>query len=108
MSLAMMFRTTALFVAASCSLLQTVSAQPLYSFPGGVETRWASPENPTGDKGRGAEANAGRKGSPSFSLKAGEQHVLAEVSGRSGTVRRIWMTLSNRTPKLLRGIRVLP
>ena len=47
----------------------------LYTFPGALETRWASPENPTGEKGQAGQANGGRKGSPFFSLGAGEQRV---------------------------------
>jgi hypothetical protein len=68
----------------------------LFVMPEGIETRWASPENPTGARGQAAQANAGRKGSACFPLKAGEQRVLAEVSGRSGTVRRIWVTINDR------------
>jgi len=30
-----------------------LQAQTLYSIPSGVETRWASPENPRGEKGAG-------------------------------------------------------
>jgi hypothetical protein len=82
------------------------SGQDLYTFPEGVETRWASPENPKGEKGRAAETEGGRKGSPSFPMKAGEQRVLAAVTGVSGTVRRIWLTISERSPLLLRGLRV--
>lgn len=80
--------------------------QTLYTFPGNLETRWASPENPIGEKGRAGQANAGRKGSPAFPLAAGEQRVLAEVSGRSGTVRRIWATMFDRSPRMLRGLRL--
>lgn len=83
-----------------------VNAQSLFTLPDGVETRWASPENPTGEKGKGGQANGGRKGSPSFGLKAGEQRVLAEVSGASGTIRRIWATILDRSPKMLRGLRL--
>lgn len=83
-----------------------VIAQPLYAIPDGVETRWASPENPKGEKGKGAQMNGGRKGSPAFSLKSGEQRILAEVSGSSGMVRRIWVTIDDRSPKMLRGLRL--
>ncbi|HKV39566.1 MAG TPA: glycoside hydrolase family 172 protein [Blastocatellia bacterium] len=79
---------------------------PLYVVPDNVETLWASPENPKGERGKAAQANSGRKGSPSFPLKAGEQRVLAESSGSSGTIRRIWITISDRSPKMLRGIRL--
>ncbi len=81
-------------------------AQELYVVPDGVETRWASPENPTGERGKGASSNAGRKGSAFWPLKAGEQRTLAEVKSGSGMVRRIWMTINDRSPKMLRGLRL--
>jgi Protein of unknown function (DUF2961) len=87
-------------------LTQIVNAQSLYTIPDNVETRWASPENPKGEKGKAGQTNGGRKGSPAFPLKAGEQRVLAEVSGTSGTVRRIWITIADRSPKMLRGLRL--
>jgi len=79
---------------------------PLFVVPDGVQTRWASPENWKAQKGQAAQANAGRKGSPCFPLKAGEQRVLAEASGTSGTVRRIWITIDPRKRKVLRGLRI--
>jgi len=84
---------------------QSASA-PLYVVPDGVETRWASPENPAAERGRGGTVNGGRKGSPFFVLKAGERRTLAEVKSGSGMVRRIWMTLNDRSPKMLRGLRI--
>jgi len=78
----------------------------LHVMPTGVETRWATMENPDGLKGRGAAAKGGRKGSPARVVKAGESVVLAHASGTSGMVRRIWMTLSDRSAAMLRGIRL--
>jgi hypothetical protein len=84
----------------------TLHAQSFYTLPNGVETRWASPENPRGEKGAGSQANSGRKGRPSISIKAGEQATLAEVHGSSGTVRRIWATFNDRSPAMLRGLKI--
>jgi hypothetical protein len=84
----------------------TLHAQSFYTLPNGVETRWASPENPRGEKGAGGQANSGRKGRPSISIKAGEQATLAEVHGSSGTVRRIWATFNDRSPAMLRGLKI--
>ena len=39
-------------------------------------------------------------------LKAGEALTLAEVKGSSGTVRRIWATINDRGPRMLRGLRI--
>ena len=81
-------------------------AQALYEIPDGVETRWASPENPKGEKGRGARAAGGRKGSPTIVIKAGASAMLAEAQGTSGMVRRIWMTIPDRSPQMLRALRL--
>ena len=56
--------------------------------------------------GAAGQANRGRKGSPCFALKAGEEKVLAHAEGASGTVRRIWITINDRSPRMLRGLRL--
>ncbi|MBI4873126.1 MAG: DUF2961 domain-containing protein [Acidobacteria bacterium] len=84
----------------------TALAQPAYVIPDSVETLWASPENPAGAKGAAAQANAGRKGRSNIPIKAGESVTLAEVRGSSGTVRRIWATISDRSPQMLRGLKI--
>jgi len=78
----------------------------LHKIPAGIKTRWASAENFKGEKGQGGKANGGRKGSPCFPMKAGEKKVLADVTGTSGMVRRIWITIRDRSPEMLRGIRI--
>ena len=101
-----------LAVAAALTLLGAgpAAAQPgvgaLYELPPGVETRWASPENPTGAKGQAGRAGGGRKGAPTIAVRAGQSAVLAEARGTSGTVRRIWMTFWDRSPQMLRSLRV--
>ena len=90
----------------SLGLTSAAFGQALYTIPDGVEMRWASPENPTGERGKGAPANAGRKGSAFFPMKAGESRTLAEVKAGAGMVRRIWMTLNDRSPAMLRGLRL--
>ena len=84
----------------------TFDPKTLYRLPKGVRTRWASPENWGGAPGAGGKENAGRKGSPFFYLPAGASRVLAEAAGEPGTLRRIWITISDRTPRMLRGIRL--
>src|SRR5262245_38082367 len=83
-----------------------IESRSLFEMPTGIESRWASPENPKGEKGKAAQAEGGRKGSPTISIKAGESRALAETSGRSGTVRRIWLTFADRSPKMLRSLRL--
>ena len=80
--------------------------ESIYQIPDSIETRWASPENWDGEKGAGAKVSAGRKGSPCFTLKAGESQILAHAENTSGTVRRIWATFRDRSPKMLRGLRI--
>ncbi len=75
--------------------------------PDTIETRWASPENPRALPGAAATANGGRKGRPSLPLLAGESLTLTEEpAGVSGTIRRIWVTISDRSRAMLRGLRV--
>ena len=71
-----------------------------------IETRWASPENWTAEKGAGGQLNNGRKGCASFALEAGASRVLAEYQGGAGIVRRIWITIFDRSPEMLRGIKL--
>ncbi len=77
----------------------------LFVLPENVETRWASPENPEGRKGEAARANKSRKGRPNFALEPGQSVVLAQGAG-SGIVRRIWITIDDRSPEALRGLRL--
>jgi hypothetical protein len=81
-------------------------ADPLFVVPEGVESRWASAENPKGERGAGGQANDGRKGKACYPFKAGETLTLAEAHGTSGMVRRIWVTINDRSPEMLRGIRL--
>lgn len=85
--------------------MRTLSDTELYK-PSASETRWASAENPQGLKGQGGRTNGGRKGAPSFELKAGRSAVLAAEAGGTGIVRRIWLTLSDFRPLALRGLRI--
>ncbi len=88
------------------SMAILANAQNLYQVPDGVSTRWASPENPNAEASRGARANGGRKGAAAVPLKANEELVLAHSEGISGTVRRIWITVSDRSPAMLRGLKI--
>jgi hypothetical protein len=70
-----------------------------------TQTRWASFENPAGAKGQAATANWGAKGSPYQVVKPGESKTLLDVRG-SGVIRRIWVTMLDKSPKMLRGMRL--
>lgn len=80
---------------------------PLFVLPEKVEARWVNPENITCAKGAGGKANDGRKGAPCYgAIKAGAEMELANYRGSSGIVRHIWTTIDNRSPKMLRGLRM--
>ena len=83
-----------------------LDSTPLFSMADHIQTRWASPENPQALRGGGGKTKAGRKGLACLPLAAGAQLVLAEISGTSGMIRRIWSTISERTPVALRGLRI--
>jgi hypothetical protein len=81
-----------------------MESEPLYRLPRNVETRWITPENPEGRRGAGGTTQFGRKGMACRGcLKAGDTWTLAEGKGM-GTIRRLWFTMSDRGPSLLRGI----
>ena len=75
----------------------------LFRLPDNIVTRWASSENFDALPGQAGKANFGRKGSACRPLAAGESFVMAHGEG-SGTLRRIWVTLRERSPEMLRGI----
>jgi hypothetical protein len=77
----------------------------LYRYQAGQETRWASPENPTAAKGAGARENRGAKGHAFETIPVGRSHVLADIRG-SGTIDRMWLTIEDRSPEALRGLKL--
>ena len=81
----------------------TLFAQKLYELPQNTETRWASFENSTAEKGAGGLENKGAKGHPFNKIDAGKKVTLLDVQG-SGTVTRIWLTISDRSPEMLRAL----
>ena len=70
-----------------------------------IQTRLYSPENMTGEKGKGGMSNFGRKGYPCVWVPAGETLVMADIQG-NGTIRRIWATTDPfYDPKIIRGFK---
>ncbi len=59
--------------------------------PAGVQTRWISPENPTGEPGKGGMTNKGAKGNAFFVVQPGETQILLDVKG-AGIINRMWMS----------------
>ena len=81
-----------------------VAAQDLYQYQP-AQPRWASPENPDGAKGQGGRENRGAKGHPFDTIRAGQSLTLADIQG-AGVIRRIWITISDRSPRMLRSLRL--
>ncbi|MBN8576912.1 MAG: DUF2961 domain-containing protein [Cytophagales bacterium] len=79
-------------------------AQELYKMPA-AETRWASFENPTGAKGKGGIENNRAKGHPNEMFAPGETKTLLSTTG-AGVIQRMWLTISDRSPQVLRAIKI--
>ena len=56
-----------------------------------TNTRWISPENPTGEKGKGGLTNKGAKGNAFFIVPPGQKQMLFDVKG-AGIINRMWMS----------------
>jgi hypothetical protein len=67
------------------------------------QTVWFGFENPTGAKGAAGQENKGAKGHPSDRLASGDSCVLLDMKG-AGIVNRIWMTVKDRRPEMLRAL----
>ena len=77
----------------------------LYEKPSAVTSRWVSFENSSGARSAAALTNHGAKGAAFERLQAGEVRELLNISG-SGEVRRIWLTVTDRSPEMLRSLRL--
>jgi len=77
----------------------------LFEKPVGVQTRWFSFENSKSERGRAGLENQGAKGHAFDQVKAGETITLLDVEG-SGLINRIWLTVSDRSPEMLRSLRI--
>ncbi len=77
----------------------------LYHKPSGAETRWISFEHSTLERGSAGQRNKGAKGFPFDSVRAGETKTLMDIHA-SGTIRRIWITVGDRSPEMLRSLRL--
>ncbi|MBN9380908.1 MAG: DUF2961 domain-containing protein [Chitinophagaceae bacterium] len=67
--------------------------------------RWSSPENPNGQKGKGAMENHGAKGRASSPIPKGTSLSLLDIQGQ-GIIGRIWITINDRSPGMLRGLKL--
>ncbi|CAN5178715.1 hypothetical protein BH11BAC5_BH11BAC5_26740 [soil metagenome] len=98
---------------AAVSLLSTtprIAAQttnPLFkSATAGVQTVWVSPENPTGEKGKGALTNKGEKGNAFYIIAPGETKSILDIKG-AGIINRMWLSGTiGVNPEQRRAVRI--
>jgi hypothetical protein len=76
-----------------CGLfINPLVGQSLYQAPQkNTHTRWISPENPAGEKGKGGQTNRGAKGDAFYIIQPGETKTLFDVQG-AGIINRMWLS----------------
>jgi hypothetical protein len=80
-------------------------ADDLFRYRAGERTQWSSPENREARKGAGGVENRGAKGHAWDNIQAGEAYVMADLQG-AGTIDRIWLTIDDRSPEMLRALKL--
>ncbi len=84
---------------------EKIAAQELFIMPQGATSAVSSFENLNGLKGEGGKSNLGAKGHAFESLKAGQSKILLDVQS-AGIIQRMWFTIDERTPVMLRSLRL--
>jgi hypothetical protein len=79
------------------------SAQELFRMPANTRSTISSFENLNGEKGQGGKTNQTAKGNAFESIKSGETKTLLNVK-TAGTIQRIWITIGDRSPEMLRSL----
>jgi hypothetical protein len=79
--------------------------QQLFEMPKDVQSRVSSFENLNGLKGNGGKDNQGAKGHAFEPIRAGETKTLLDIK-EAGIICRIWCTVFDRSPKMLRSLRL--
>ena len=67
------------------------SGQWFMAPPDHAQSRWVSPENPTGEKGKGGLTNKGAKGNAFYIIGPGEKKVIFDIEG-TGIIQRMWLS----------------
>ena len=81
------------------------AAQELYEVPPNTRTRWSSFENPSAKPAGGGKENLGAKGHAFDVIPARGKQVMLDVTG-AGIINRIWLTVNERSPRMLRSLRL--
>ena len=85
---------------------QTVQSQKIYQMPTDFkQSTISSFENPNGIKSNGGKTNQTAKGNAFEDLKAGQTKTLLDVKG-AGVIQRMWFTVGDRSPAMLRAMRL--
>jgi hypothetical protein len=92
-------------VIAALAMASMSADDDLFRYKAGEQARWASPENRAAAKGAGGIENKGAKGHAWDEILAGSTYVLADIKG-AGTIDRMWMTIDDRSPEVLRGLKL--
>lgn len=74
----------------------------IYQFKNSIP-RWINFENKNGEAGNGGIENNGAKGHAFEKFDVNEEKVLCDLDG-SGVVRKIWITLRDRSPQVLQNV----
>jgi hypothetical protein len=77
----------------------------LFEKPRGVQTHWISFENTRAQRGGAGQENNGNKGHAFDHIAAGTTKTLLDLTG-SGIISRIWLTINDRSPEMLRSLRL--
>jgi Protein of unknown function (DUF2961) len=83
----------------------TATPNEMFAYRDNIEPRWSSPENINGAKGAGGKENGSAKGHPYDSIPAGQSKELLNIQA-AGIIQRIWITINDRTPEMLRSLRL--
>ena len=87
-------------------LFEGTNAQNLYTLPENFKSSSISTfENMNGVKGAGGKSNHSAKGNAAEELKSGQSKTLLEIDG-AGIIQRMWFTVRDRSPKMMRSIRL--
>jgi hypothetical protein len=93
-------------LALSLFLINGTFAQNLYVLPENFKSSSISSfENLNGIKGAGGKTNHSAKGNAFEDLKSGQSKTLLEIEG-PGIIQRMWFTVRDRSPKMMRSIRL--
>jgi len=87
-------------------LVNGALAQSLYTLPENFKSSSISSfENINGVKGAGGKTNHSAKGNAFEDLKSGQSKTLLDIEG-SGIIQRMWFTVQDRSPEMMRAIRL--